>query len=54
MAKLKAEFLQHYYDSNGIPLRTRMIAYITSLNKIGSLCPAVFNFFAGNRLFFCG
>ena len=22
MAKLKAEFLQHYYDKNGIPLRT--------------------------------
>ncbi|HYW94013.1 MAG TPA: FAD-linked oxidase C-terminal domain-containing protein, partial [Bacteroidales bacterium] len=49
MAKLKAEFLQHYYDSNGIPLRTRMIAYITSFNKIGSLLPTVYNFFLANH-----
>ncbi len=48
MAKLKAEFLQHYYDSNGIPLRTRLIAYITSLNKIGSFFPWMFNFFTSN------
>ncbi len=26
MAKLKAEFLQQYYDANGVPRRTRMIA----------------------------
>jgi len=50
MAKFKAEFLQHYYDSNGIPLRTRMIAYISSINRIGMIAPSVFNFFAGNRL----
>jgi FAD/FMN-containing dehydrogenase/Fe-S oxidoreductase len=43
MAKLKAEFLQHYYDSHGIPLRTRLIAYITWINRLGSLAPAVFN-----------
>ncbi len=35
VAKLKAEFLQHYYDANGIPLRTRLIAYITKINKLG-------------------
>jgi Fe-S oxidoreductase len=49
IAKYKAEFLQHYYDKNGIPLRTKAIAYITSLNKIGSIAPAVFNFFTGNK-----
>ncbi len=49
MAKLKAEFLQHYYDNNGIPLRTRLIAYITSLNKIGAFVPSVYNFFVGNK-----
>ncbi len=46
MAKYKAEFLQHYYDENGISLRARMIAYITSINRIGSYWPAFFNFFA--------
>ncbi len=51
MAKLKGEFLQHWYDVHGIPFRTRIIAYITSVNKVGSLVPGLFNFFATNRLF---
>jgi FAD/FMN-containing dehydrogenase/Fe-S oxidoreductase len=45
MAKLKAEFLQHYYDANGIPLRSRLIAHITSVNRLGSVIPGLFNFF---------
>ncbi len=48
MAKLKAEFLQHYYDSNGISLRTRAIAYITSINKLGMLIPSITNFVMSN------
>ncbi len=48
VAKLKAEFLQHYYDSNGIPLRTRLIAYITRMNKLGSILPPAYNFFMKN------
>ncbi len=43
MTKMKAEYLQHYYDANGIPLRTRLIAYITTINKLGSMVPALFN-----------
>ncbi len=43
MAKFKAEFLQHYYDNKFIPLRTRAIAYITSIHKLGSLWPSFFN-----------
>ena len=49
VAKLKAEFLQHYYDSNGIPLRSRLIANITSINRLGSIFPAITNFFMGNK-----
>ncbi len=49
MAKLKAEFLQHYYDSNGIPLRTRLVAYISSINKIGMLAPGLFNYFSTQK-----
>lgn len=48
IAKYKAEFLQHYYDANGVPLRTKMIAHITSFNKLGSVLPAFYNFFLKN------
>jgi len=34
MTKLKAEFLQHYYDIRGIPFRTRIIAYLPRLYKL--------------------
>ncbi len=43
IAKIKAEFLQHYYDKNGIPFRTRLIAYITTINRVASIFPALFN-----------
>ncbi len=49
IAKLKAEFLQHWYDANGIPLRSRMIANITRINQLGSIAPAIFNFFQENK-----
>ena len=49
IAKLKAEFLQHWHDSNGIPLRSRLIANITWINKIGSFAPTLFNFFLTNK-----
>lgn len=48
MAKLKSEFLQHWYDRHGISLRTRMIAYITTLNHLGSYVYPVYNFFLEN------
>lgn len=48
ITKYKAEFMQHYYDANGIPLRTQAIAYITDLNRLGALVPSVFNFFVSN------
>ncbi|MFZ4570074.1 MAG: FAD-binding and (Fe-S)-binding domain-containing protein [Bacteroidales bacterium] len=51
MARLKAEFLQHYYDANGLPLRSRLIAYISSINRLGSLAPGIFNFFLKNQVF---
>ncbi|MCU0461934.1 MAG: FAD-binding protein [Bacteroidales bacterium] len=51
IAKLKSEFLQHWYDRHGIPLRTRLIAYISTINSIGSAAPAFFNFFIANKAF---
>jgi FAD/FMN-containing dehydrogenase/Fe-S oxidoreductase len=50
IAKIKSEFLQHWYDKHGIPLRTRLIAYLPVINRIGSIVPAIFNFFLSNRL----
>ncbi|NOR86222.1 MAG: FAD-binding protein, partial [Bacteroidales bacterium] len=43
MTKLKAEFLQHYYDEHGVPFRSKLIAHISSLNKISSLFPGIYN-----------
>jgi FAD/FMN-containing dehydrogenase/Fe-S oxidoreductase len=44
IAKLKAEFLQHYYESNRVPLRTLMIANIHYINTLGSIFPGLTNF----------
>ncbi|MDQ3395871.1 MAG: 4Fe-4S dicluster domain-containing protein, partial [Bacteroidota bacterium] len=48
VAKLKSEFLQHYYDANGIPLRTRIITGFTKANGLASLMPGIYNFFSSN------
>ena len=48
ITKLKAEFLQHYYEVHGVPLRSRLIANIAKVNRLGSLMPSVYNFFQQN------
>ena len=49
MAKLKAEFLQHYYDANGVPFRSRLIANFTNSAKLGALMPGIYNFVMTNN-----
>ena len=49
MAKLKAEFLQHYYDANGVPLRSKLIANFTATAKLGSIAPGIYNYFMQNE-----
>jgi FAD/FMN-containing dehydrogenase/Fe-S oxidoreductase len=44
VAKLKAEFLQNYYDANGVPLRTRLIGNFTRLTSLAALVPWAYNF----------
>ena len=44
VAKLKAEFLQHYYDANGVPFRSRLIANYNASSRIGALWPGFYNF----------
>jgi Fe-S oxidoreductase len=48
ITKLKAEFLQHYYDKHGIPLRSRLIANIGRISKLGSRVPGIYNFVQKN------
>ena len=49
VAKLKAEFLQQYYDTNGVPFRSKLIANFTNSAKLGSILPVVYNFFMTNK-----
>ena len=44
VAKLKSEFLQHYYDANGIPLRTRLIAFLPKINSLIMPFSSIINF----------
>ncbi len=50
MAKLKAEFLSHWYKSHGVPFRTRLIAGISVVNKIGSIVPVFTNTLLKNSI----
>lgn len=43
VAKLKAEFLQHYYDANGVPIRSRLIANFARLSGLASYVPWAWN-----------
>jgi FAD/FMN-containing dehydrogenase/Fe-S oxidoreductase len=36
MAKIKTEFLAHYYDKNGTPLRARIMGHIHTLSRIAA------------------
>ncbi len=48
VAKLKAEFMQHYYDANGVPFRSKLIANFTKSAKLGAIMPGMYNFFVKN------
>jgi len=43
MAKMKYEFLYHYYQANGLPLRNRLFGRIAQLNRLMSRLPAFAN-----------
>ncbi len=44
VGKMKAEFLQGYYDVHGVPARTRRIANFSTAMKYASKAPRLFNF----------
>ncbi len=43
VATLKAEFLYQYQEANGYPLRSKLFAYNTKLNRLGSKIPKITN-----------
>ena len=50
VAKLKAEFLQQYYDANGIPFRTRLIAHFEAIVRAGAKFPGLYNFLMTSKI----
>jgi FAD/FMN-containing dehydrogenase/Fe-S oxidoreductase len=50
MAKLKAEFLNRYYEKQGTPRRARLIANVHRYNRLGSVMPQLANWLAGNSM----
>ena len=54
VAKMKAEFLQHYYDDYGISFRTKMIAFSPRINAFGSNFSGIFNLFSNLGKSFIG
>lgn len=49
ITKLKAEFLQHFYEEYGTPLKVWMVGNITEFYKLGSIFPAAYNFCVTNK-----
>ena len=59
MAKMKYEFLHHYYQVNGLPLRNRLFGHIAKLSRLGAglapisnwIAPSLPNRLADGKLF---
>jgi anaerobic glycerol-3-phosphate dehydrogenase C subunit len=47
LAKIKYEFLAHYYEKNGTPLRARFFSNAERLNKVGSAFAPLSNWMLG-------
>lgn len=43
IAKMKAEFLQHYYDENGSSFRSKVISNFTKSQQLGALVAPLYN-----------
>ncbi|HWA25557.1 MAG TPA: FAD-linked oxidase C-terminal domain-containing protein [Lacunisphaera sp.] len=43
VARLKAEWQQHYHDAHGVPLRSRIVAGYSRSMRLATLAPAIYN-----------
>ncbi len=50
ITRLKAEWQQHYHDTHGVPLRSRLVAGFSQSMALASLAPWAFNWAATNRV----
>ncbi|WP_031301294.1 FAD-binding and (Fe-S)-binding domain-containing protein [Sphingobacterium paucimobilis] len=50
MAKMKADFLQQYYDTHGVPLRSRMIGHVDKLMGLMAYMPGLYNWSVQNPI----
>jgi len=48
ITKMKAEFLQHYYDKNGVPFRSKLIGNFSRQMKWASKLSLIYNLVYGN------
>ena len=48
VGKMKAEFLQHYYEKHGVPFRTWVIGNFTKSQALASNLPSIYNFLVKN------
>lgn len=49
MAALKSEFLSHYHQHHGVPLRSRLFGHVRTLNRAGAALAPLSNWVAGAR-----
>ena len=50
IARLKAEWLQQYYDARGVPFRSKLIAGFSHAMAAAQLAPGIYNFLVTNSL----
>ena len=50
LARYKAEYLQHHYDSHGAPLASRLIARMPSTQRVAAWAPRMYNALLGNAI----
>ncbi len=44
VGKMKAEFMQQYYDQHGIPFRSWLISNFTKMMRLANYVPSIYNF----------
>ncbi|MBL7740090.1 MAG: FAD-binding protein [Chitinophagaceae bacterium] len=49
ITKMKAEFLQQYYDKHGVPLRAKLVGNFSKQMKLASLAPSLYNAVLSNQ-----
>ncbi len=50
VARLKAEWLQQYYDARGVPFRSKLIAGFSGAMAAAQLAPGIYNFLVTNQV----